>query len=88
MVEGRAEVLATTTPELAAALVDIFNKKYGYKTTIEDWTKGGLWAVRAQKVFAWKFASLGTTATRFLFDQPGDAAASPSSRAPSAIGAS
>ncbi len=88
MVEGRAEVLATTTPELAAALVAIFNKKYGYKTTVEDWTKGGLWAIRAQKVFAWKFASLGTTATRFLFDQPADAAASPSNRQPTAIGAS
>ena len=88
MVEGRAQVLATVTPELAGALVAIFDKKYGYKTTVEDWTKGGLWALRAEKVFAWKFASLGTTATRFLFDQPGDAAASPSSRAPSAIGVS
>ena len=88
MVEGRAEVLATTTPELAAALVAIFNKKYGYKTTVEDWTKGGLWAVRAQKVFAWKFASLGTTATRFLFDQSADAAASPGRRQPTAIGVS
>ena len=85
MIEGRAQVLATVTPELAAALVAIFDKKYGYKTTIEDWTKGGLWALRAEKVFAWKFASLGTTATRFRFDQSGDAAASPSSRAPSAI---
>ena len=85
MVEGRAQVLATVTPELAAALVATFDKKYGYKTTVEDWTKGGLWALRAEKVFAWKFASLGTTATRFLFDQPGDAASSPSSRAPSVI---
>src|SRR5437867_1846172 len=85
MVEGRAQVLATVTPELAAALVATFDKKYGYKTTVEDWTKGGLWALRAEKVFAWKFASLGTTATKFLFDQSGDAASSPRSRAPSAI---
>lgn len=88
MVEGRAEALARATPELAAVLVAMFNKKYGYKTTAEDWSKGGLWAVRAHKVFAWKFASMGTTATRFEFDQPGDAASSPRSRAPSAIRAS
>lgn len=85
MVEGRAEVLATAAPELVDALVATFNKKYGYRTTAEDWSKGGLWAIRAQKVFAWKFAHLGTTATRFLFDQPGVTASSPSSREPSAI---
>jgi len=85
MVEGRAEVLATATPELAAALVAVFKKKYGYETTIEDWTKGGLWALRAEKVFAWKFSSLGTTATKFLFDQPADSASSPMRRGPSAI---
>jgi nitroimidazol reductase NimA-like FMN-containing flavoprotein (pyridoxamine 5'-phosphate oxidase superfamily) len=85
MVEGRAECLSTVTPELAAALMATFNKKYGYKTTPEDWTKGGLWAIHAHKVFAWKFAKMGTTATRFLFDQPGATAGSPSNRAPSAI---
>ena len=68
MVEGRAECLSTVTPELAAALMATFNKKYGYKTTLEDWTKGGLWAIHAQRVFAWKFAHLGTTATRFVFE--------------------
>lgn len=88
MVEGSAELLATVTPKVASALAVTFNKKYGSKTTAEDWSKGGVWAVRAHKVFAWKFASLGTTATRFLFDQPGDAASSPRSRAPSAIRAS
>jgi hypothetical protein len=85
MVEGRAEILATATPELAALLVATFNKKYGYKTAIEDWTKGGLWAIHAQKIFAWKFASMGTTATRFQFDQSGEAASSPRSRVPSTI---
>ena len=88
MVEGCAELLGTATPELAAALVATFNKKYGYQTTAEDWSKGGLWAIRAQKVFAWKFADMGTTATRFVFDQPGETASRPSSRAPSAIRAS
>lgn len=73
MVEGRAELLATVAPEVAAALVATFKNKYGQTTTAEDWSKGELWAVRAQKVFAWKFASLGTTATRFLFDHAGDA---------------
>ena len=73
------------TPELAVALAATFNRKYGSKTTAEDWSKGGLWAIHAKKVFAWKFANMGTTATRFLFDQSGDAASSPSSRAPSAI---
>lgn len=68
MVEGCAEIVATTPPELAAALVATFNKKYGQSTTPEDWSKGGLWAIRAKKVFAWKFAALGTTATRFVFD--------------------
>jgi hypothetical protein len=68
MVEGCAETLATATPELAAKLVATFNKKYRSTTTAEDWSKGGLWAIRAQKVFAWKFANMGTTATRFLFD--------------------
>lgn len=88
MVEGRAEMLATATPALAAALAATFNRKYGSKTTAEDWSKGGLWAIRAHKVFAWKFASLGTTATRFLFDHPGDAASSPSRRARAAMRAS
>jgi nitroimidazol reductase NimA-like FMN-containing flavoprotein (pyridoxamine 5'-phosphate oxidase superfamily) len=68
MVEGCAEVVETPTPELAAALTATFSKKYGYKTTAEDWSKGGLWAIRAKKVFAWKFANMGTTATRFVFD--------------------
>lgn len=68
MVEGCAELLATVTPELAAALAATFNRKYGSKTTAEDWSKGGLWAIRAEKVFAWKFASMGATATRFLFE--------------------
>jgi nitroimidazol reductase NimA-like FMN-containing flavoprotein (pyridoxamine 5'-phosphate oxidase superfamily) len=85
MVEGRAELLASTTPELAAALIATFNKKYRLQSTADDWTKGGLWAIHAQKVFAWKFANMGATATRFLFDQPGDAVSRPSSRAPSAI---
>jgi nitroimidazol reductase NimA-like FMN-containing flavoprotein (pyridoxamine 5'-phosphate oxidase superfamily) len=85
MVEGRAELLATVTPELAEALIAAFNRKYRFKTTAEDWSKGGLWAIRAQKVFAWKFANMGATATRFLFDQPGDAASRPSTRAPSAV---
>lgn len=88
MVEGRAEGLATVTPGLAAVLVATFDKKYGHKTNAEDWSKGGLWAVRAHKVFAWKFADMGSTATRFLFDQPGDAVSRPSSRAPSSIRAS
>lgn len=88
MVEGCAEVLRTVTPELAAALVATFNRKYGYRTTAKDWPKGGLWAIHAQKVLAWKFADLGTTATRFLFDQPGETVARPRSRAPSAIRAS
>ena len=68
MVEGCAEVLTTPTPELAAALVATFNKKYRQQTIAEDWSKGGLWAIRAKKVFAWKFAAMGMTATRFLFD--------------------
>ena len=85
MVEGCAEVLASPTPELAAALVATFTKKYGQQTSAEDWSKAGLWAIRAKKVFAWKFAALGLTATRFVFDQPGDAASSPRSRAPSDI---
>ena len=68
MVEGRAELLATVAPQVASALAATFNRKYGSKTTAEDWSKGGVWAVRAHKVFAWKFASLGTTATRFLFE--------------------
>ncbi len=88
MVEGRAEILTVVTPELAAALVATFNRKYRYQTTPDDWTKGGLWAIHAQKVFAWKFADMGTTATRFLFDQVGEAVPSPRSRAPSAIRAS
>ena len=70
MIEGRAELLSTVTPELADALIAAFNKKYRFKTTREDWSKGGLWAIHAHKVFAWKFANMGTTATRFLFDQP------------------
>ena len=85
MVEGRAEVLATATPELAEALIATFNRKYRYKTTASDWTKGGLWAVHAQRVFAWKFANMGTTATRFLFDQPGVTSPSPTDGVPSAI---
>jgi len=85
MVEGRAEFLTDVTPELALSLIATFNRKYRLKTTAEDWSKGGLWAVHAQKVFAWKFANMGATATRFLFDQPGDAASRPSSRAPSAM---
>ena len=69
MVEGRAELLTGVTPELTEALVATFNKKYRYRTKAEDWSKGGLWAIHAEKVFAWKFANMGTTATRFLFDQ-------------------
>ena len=70
MVEGRAELLTTVTPEVTEALIATFNKKYRFKTTPEDWSKGGLWAIHAHKVFAWKFADMGATATRFLFDQP------------------
>jgi len=85
MVEGRAELLATTTPELAAALIAIFNRKYRLKTTSDDWSKGGLWAVHAQKVFAWKFANMGTTATRFRFDRPAVTTSSPSNGAQSVV---
>ena len=85
MVEGRAEVLATATPELAASLMTTFNKKYGYKTTPEDWSKGGLWAIHAQKVFAWKFANMGATATRFLFDQPAAPVRRTNGNTPSAV---
>ena len=88
MVEGRAELLPTVSPELAAVLVATFEKKYGQKTATEDWSKGGLWSVRAHKVFAWKFASLGTTATRFEFDQPRHAHAGHGNGVPTAAGVS
>lgn len=88
MVEGRAEVLSTVSPELAAVLVATFEKKYGQKTATEDWSKGGLWSVRAHRVFAWKFASLGTTATRFDFDQLTQARSSRTNGVPTAVGAS
>ena len=85
MVEGRAELLATTTPELAAALIATFNKKYRLQSTADDWTKGGLWAIHAQTVFAWKFANMGTTATRFRFDRPAVTTSSPSNGAQSVV---
>ena len=88
MVEGRAEVLSTVSPELAAVLVATFEKKYGQKTATEDWSKGGLWSVRADKVFAWKFASLGTTATRFDFDRPTEVHSSRTNGVPSSVRAS
>ena len=71
MVEGHAELMEKVTPELSEALIATFTKKYRHKTTAEDWSRGGLWAIHADKVFAWKFASMGTTATRFLFDPAG-----------------
>jgi hypothetical protein len=83
MVEGHAELIDSVTPELTEALIATFNKKYRHKTTAEDWSKGGLWAIHADKVFAWKFASMGTTATRFLFDRPGPLAKRPTNGEPS-----
>ena len=88
MVEGRAEVLSTVSPQLAAVLVTTFEKKYGQKTATEDWSKGGLWSIRAHKVFAWKFASMGTTATRFDFDQPTQIHSSRTNGVPTHVGAS
>jgi hypothetical protein len=84
MVEGHAELMDSVAPELTEALIATFNKKYRYKTTAEDWSKGGLWAIHADKVFAWKFASMGTTATRFLFDRPGPRTERPTNGEPSA----
>ena len=84
MVEGHAELLASAPPELAEALIATFNKKYRYKTTADDWSKGGLWAIHAERVFAWKFANMGTTATRFLFDRAAIATARSTNGEPSA----
>src|SRR5687767_13388936 len=100
MVEGSVERL-TPDAELAKAIIAAYRAKpYRYVPEVKNWEGGGLVAVRPLKVFAWKYESFNTTATRFTFESasaarqaagPPDAsttAARPRARARNARGAS
>lgn len=67
MVEGRVEKL-TPNAALAEAIIESYaSKPYDYTPEPKNWAGGGLVAVRPTRVFAWRFESFNTTATRFHF---------------------
>ena len=67
MVEGRVDRL-TPDAGLADAIIAAYRTKpYGYVPEVKNWEGNGLVAVRPLKVFAWRFESFNTTATRFGF---------------------
>ena len=68
MVEGRVERL-TPDAALASAIIAAYSAKpYGYVPETKNWEGDGLIAVRPRKVFAWRYESFNTTATRFAFE--------------------
>src|SRR5687767_7105178 len=95
--EPRVAVSAET--EGLAIIAAYRAKPYGYVPEVKNWEGDSLVAVRPLKVFAWKYESFNTTATRFTFEaapaarqtaRPPDAsptAARPRARARNARGA-
>ena len=68
MVEGHVDRL-TPDSTVAKAIIDAYREKpYGYVPDVKNWEGDGLVAVRPVKVFAWKFDSFNTTATRYAFE--------------------
>ena len=67
MVEGRVERLTPDASLANAIIASYATKPYGYTPDPKNWEGDGLVAVRPATVFAWKFESFNTTATRFAF---------------------
>lgn len=70
IVEGVAREAGGPPPELAAKLVQEFERKYGgtdwdYHPALDQWAEGGLWAMRPRKVIGW--SQFPTTVTRWRF---------------------
>ena len=70
MVEGRArELRSRSVPaRLARRIVAGYAAKpYGYAPHPRNWTGGGLWEVRPERAFAWRYVAFVRSATRYLF---------------------
>jgi hypothetical protein len=67
IVEGSAEEIVRPPADLAERLVAGYAKyKPGYEAEAVNWEKGGLWAMRPRKAFAW--STFPADMTRFTFD--------------------
>jgi hypothetical protein len=69
IVEGTAEAATLPDPPLTARVAEAYGDKYGsmgYKPKPDSWDRGGLWAMRPRRAFAWK--GFPKDVTRFSFE--------------------